>query len=281
MKKNTINNSIFNNNLPSWAKIILPLLGVIFLVTAGFFSIHQPDGLLSKMVYPELIEKVITYCLLGISAILGILFIFIVFNIQLKSVQMTLILILGIIVGIVISNSNTRVILLGLIIDAFIFIVIITLLELYSTVMTMFSLGVLSTIVIGIVLLNIPYYFERPSAAIYLIVTIYLVLYQFIGVKLNKFFISRIMGQAERSESFDRKLLKMHMMLIYTVIFILINATGLLYEQDGINYSNIVNNCFITAITISQINWGSLLKASNFSLGEKIISIVSREEKNE
>ncbi|MBP1907656.1 hypothetical protein J2Z32_004336 [Paenibacillus turicensis] len=270
---------IFNPNLDKWGKIIFFVFGIGLLIFVGFYSINEPDGLISKVGFSEKIRDTLMYCILGGAGVLGSLSLLLIFNIQNKLIQIIIILILGMLISSAMYDSNIRAILLGLLIDVIIFLIIVAVLELYSTVMTLFIFGILSIFLIGTIVIHIPYYDDRPDAGVYLIITLFLIIYQILGVRLNKFFIGKIMGQIERAEGFESELFKLHMLIISAAIFVLINVTGLLYEKSGFNYSNIVNNCFITAITISQINWNKAFIKT--SLKRKIIDFTSSSEKDE
>ena len=62
-------------------------------------------------------------------------------------------------------------------------------------------------------------------------------------------------------------LLKYHFkIVIYITIFVILNVSAALYN-DKFGFYNLINNSFITAITITQINWSKILSGADKTLG--------------
>ena len=65
------------------------------------------------------------------------------------------------------------------------------------------------------------------------------------------------MGWREKSESYNYEDLKQNLTVIYITIFVLLNVSTALYN-DKLDFYNLINNSFITVITITQIDWSKI-----------------------
>ena len=72
----------------------------------------------------------------------------------------------------------------------------------------------------------------------------------------------------EKSEPYNYLDLKENLTVIYIIIFVLLNVSTALYN-DKLDFYNLINNSFITAITITQINWSKIFNFREKQDGNK------------
>ncbi len=180
-------------------------------------------------------------------------------NYKNKINQFMLFLLMGVLLGVSVYNNLTRILLITLIADVIIFFIVVILFKLYSTITTMMVTSYIYLLLIlgGSAFLSLfsSNFTFNPSIFFYIIVTSFLIFYRLVGVKVNHFFISSVMSRKKIKHEYTSEVLVSHINLIYIVIFILINCTGLIYKPGDYNFFNVLNNCFITALAINQVNW--------------------------
>ena len=123
----------------------------------------------------------------------------------------------------------------------------------FVTGITLLVYSLFWLIIAAALLIKIPSYYY---AITYSCITLCLITYLYFGTKMNNFFI-RKMGWREKSESYNYEDLKQNLTVIYITIFVLLNVSTALYN-DKLDFYNLINNSFITVITITQIDWSKI-----------------------
>lgn len=90
---------------------------------------------------------------------------------------------------------------------------------------------------------------------------IMLLVYNIIGVKINRLFMRTVLGYSpDKVEQFDYNELKNQINLLYFVVFVALNMTILFSEQPELSqFANGINNALITGVCITNINFKSLV----------------------
>ena len=76
------------------------------------------------------------------------------------------------------------------------------------------------------------------------------------------------MWWGEELELYNYEYLKENLTVIYITIFVILNVSAALYN-DKFGFYNLINNSFITAITITQINWSKIFNFREKQDGNK------------
>lgn len=181
---------------------------------------------------------------------LGIVFIAMIFNYKNTKVK-NIALVFGVcaIVAIIFVYA-LRVAFIFLLLDLIIFVILIFLTDSLVTVITL-SFYFLPWALLVSVLLN--RFSNYSYAIIYTSVTLCLITYMLFGTKLNKAILRFIFGD-DKANGYNSNILKHNLTIIYIVIFILLNVSGDLYN-DKFNIYNLLNNSFLTAVTILSVDW--------------------------
>jgi hypothetical protein len=218
-------------------RLILFTLGIALIAFAIYLfnsSINQTftntGNLMKLLISPEL-------------GILGMIFIIVNFNTEDNKVKIGLGVVVGIAIGGLIFNNPFRIATLILLVDIIIFMVI-TFFALYS--IFWFALA-------AVLLVKMPTY---SYAIIYSCITLCLVTYLLFAGWVNGKLLKNMWGE-DKAKNYDYDTLKDNLTLIYIIIFILLNVSAALYN-DKLGYYNLINNSFLTIITILQINWKKL-----------------------
>ena len=181
---------------------------------------------------------------------LGIVFIAITFNYKNTKVKNIALLCGGFTIAAIVFVYALRVAFLFLLLDLIIFAVFILLTDSLVTVITLSLYSLPWALLISVLLNRFPNYFY---AVIYSSVTVCLITYMLFGTKLNKSILKSIFG-ANKANEYNSKILKHNLTIIYIAIFILLNVSGDLYN-DKFSIYNLLNNSFLTAITILSVDW--------------------------
>lgn len=256
-----MNSSFFNSNTSTKFKIGFSIVGMIIL-WISIFAIKKYRIDISLHEDPRIFYYAILVTLISaMGSLLGAIMILSNLNYKNKINQFILFLLIGILIGISLYNSLTIILLITLIVDAIIFFIVVILFKVYSTITTMVVTSYIYLLLIlvssSLLFLIAPDFTINFNTLFYILITVFLILYRLVGVRVNQFFISVVMRQKKMKHEYTSEVLVSHINLIYIVIFILINSTGLIYKQDDYNFYNVLNNCFITAIAINQVNWRS------------------------
>ena len=229
-------------------KMILSILGILLISLSIFLfncTINKP---LSDV--DNLFKILISPVLGGV----GMRLIFINFN----SKKVRLGIIGAIIVGAFIFSSSFRIATLGIIIIS---ILITFLVKFFVTVITL-SLDLLIWLIIariGLSILPSHYY-----VIIYSCITFGLIIYLSLGTMVNKLIIENTC-RGKNLEPYNYEDLKQNLNVIYIIIFFLLNVSTALYN-DKLDFYNLINNSFITVITITQVNWPKIFNLEKIKM---------------
>ena len=239
-------------------RMILFILGISLISLSIFlfnYAINKPlsdfDNLFKILISPEL-------------GVVGMILILTNFNTKNIRFKVGLGIIVAIIVGALIFSSSFRIATLVLVLDIIIFIVITFLAKSFVTVITLSVYSVIWLIIAEALLIKIPSYYYVIT---YSCITLCLITYLCFGTKINNLFI-RNMWCREKSEPYNYLDLKENLTVIYIIIFVLLNVSTALYN-DKLGFYNLINNSFITAITITQINWSKIFNFREKQDGNK------------
>lgn len=251
-----IKRQIFNSATTATFKGISSLIGIAIFVLSYYYSRKTISNFNIEHSYNSL-EQIIVVVFGSTGLILGLIMIIAHFNFKNTAVILCMVLFLGVLIGVSIYSDFTRNIIITFFVELIVFGIVVIIFKFYSTITTLI---VTSYIYLFILLLVVKFFglnFQvNPSIFLYTLVTAFLIVFQLTGVKLNKFFIKRIMNQKQISEEYNYDLLKSHINIIYLLVFVIVNVTGLIYEQSAtFNFSNIINNCFLTILAFNQIDW--------------------------
>lgn len=254
-------NSFFISNTSTKLKISFSIAGMIIL-WGSIFALKKYTPDLNLIKEPRILYYAILVTLISaMGSLLGVIMILSHLNYKNKINQFILFLLMGILIGVSVYNSFTRIVLITLIVDAIIFFIVVILFKVYSTITTMIVTSFIYLLLVmsssALLFLFVPNFTINLNSILYTLITLFLILYRIVGVWVNQFFISVVMSQKKIKHEYTSEVLVSHINLIYIVIFILINSTGLIYMQGDYNFYNVLNNCFITAIAINQVNWRS------------------------
>lgn len=96
---------------------------------------------------------------------------------------------------------------------------------------------------------------------VYIALTVYVFIYKIIGLKVNKWVLNHFIKTCEH-EYYNAKHFKNLLSLIYITIFFGLNLGVYAYGLDDV-WFNLINNAFLTAITIIQLNWKNIFIFTN------------------
>lgn len=246
----------FNSETSIKFKLITSIIGVIIFALSYYFA----DKIIS-INKEDLLQYIILIIFCASGLFLGSIMIVANLNFQNNWIRSSLLIIFGVLVGICFFDVLTRTVILTLISELIVLFILFLFFRIYSTITTLvISFYIYFFVLIVIQKLSQINFTINPSIFLYTILTLFLIFYQIVGVRLNKFFIAKVMNKRKIAEEYTYNILKSHINLIYILIFIVINVSGLIYEQsdDNFNFSNVLNNCFLTSIALNQIDWKKL-----------------------
>lgn len=194
------------------------------------------------------------FCIEGI--LLGVILIIINFNFKNLKVCVSLCIFLGILIGSIIWKEEFK---FGFIL----FVVLIVIVgvtmrfkNVFSTILTMAvcSFGFILFASAILKYTNI----ENGNLFLYLTITSFLIFYRILGVKINQFFIGKILGFPTEASTYDKEQLINQVTLIYLVLFVLLNIQTYSMNLDE-NIATLINNSFLTGLIITQIDWDEII----------------------
>ena len=239
-------------------RMILFISGILLILLSIFLfncAINKPlsdfDNLFKILISPEL-------------GVVGMILILTSFNIKNIRSNVGLSIIVAIILGLLIFSSSSIIPILVLVLDIIIFIVITFLAKSFVTVVTLSVYSLIWLIIAAALLNKMPSYYY---AITYSCITLCLITYLCFGTKINNLFIIK-MWWGEELELYNYEYLKENLTVIYITIFVILNVSAALYN-DKFGFYNLINNSFITAITITQINWSKIFNFREKQDGNK------------
>lgn len=239
-------------------RMILFISGILLILLSIFLfncAINKPlsdfDNLFKILISPEL-------------GVVGMIFILTSFNIKNIRSNVGLSIIVAIILGLLIFSSSSIIPILVLVLDIIIFIVITFLAKSFVTVVTLSVYSLIWLIIAAALLNKMPSYYYVIT---YSCITLCLITYLCFGTKINNLFIIK-MWWGEELELYNYEYLKENLTVIYITIFVILNVSAALYN-DKFGFYNLINNSFITAITITQINWSKIFNFREKQDGNK------------
>lgn len=239
-------------------RMILFILGILLILLSIFLfncAINKPlsdfDNLFKILISPEL-------------GVVGMILILTSFNIKNIRSNVGLSIIVAIILGLLIFSSSSIIPILVLVLDIIIFIVITFLAKSFVTVVTLSVYSLIWLIIAAALLNKMPSYYYVIT---YSCITLCLITYLCFGTKINNLFIIK-MWWGEELELYNYEYLKENLTVIYITIFVILNVSAALYN-DKFGFYNLINNSFITAITITQINWSKIFNFREKQDGNK------------
>lgn len=239
-------------------RMILFISGILLILLSIFLfncAINKPlsdfDNLFKILISPEL-------------GVVGMILILTSFNIKNIRSNVGLSIIVAIILGLLIFSSSSIIPILVLVLDIIIFIVITFLAKSFVTVVTLSVYSLIWLIIAAALLNKMPSYYYVIT---YSCITLCLITYLCFGTKINNLFIIK-MWWGEELELYNYEYLKENLTVIYITIFVILNVSAALYN-DKFGFYNLINNSFITAITITQINWSKIFNFREKQDGNK------------
>lgn len=236
-------------------------LGIISIVIGAILYCSTYKKFLNNFTYENILYMsfYLVILLLGIVLVLGL----INFNNKTKIKIITLIIVF-LIYAFIFSKLFRFGIILSLLNIVF-FIVVMRFKNIFSTTITMLFCAIVFFISIKFILKVININIVNINLLIYVMFSLFIVIYRLIGKCINQFFIFKILGFEEESKAYDNEQLKNQILFVYMFLFILLNIW--LY-QNVINDKiwNLVNNSFLTGLTIIQIDWNKILNYFNNEL---------------
>ena len=239
-------------------RMILFISGILLILLSIFLfncAINKPlsdfDNLFKILISPEL-------------GVVGMILILTSFNIKNIRSNVGLSIIVAIILGLLIFSSSSIIPILVLVLDIIIFIVITFLAKSFVTVVTLSVYSLIWLIIAAALLSKMPSYYYVIT---YSCITLCLITYLCFGTKINNLFIIK-MWWGEELELYNYEYLKENLTVIYITIFVILNVSAALYN-DKFGFYNLINNSFITAITITQINWSKIFNFREKQDGNK------------
>ncbi len=233
-------NVFFISNTTTKFKISFSIAGMIIMWVSIFaLKKYTPDLSLNEE-FRILYFAILITLISAMGSLLGAIMILSHLNYKNKINQFILFLLMGILIGVSVYNNLTRILLVTLIVDAIIFFIVVILFKLYSTITTMIITSYIYLLLILVIsaLLSLfnPNFTFNPSSLFYIVITLFLIFYRLVGVRVNQFFISTVMSRKKIKHEYTSEVLVSHINLIYIVIFILINCTGLIYKPGDYNF---------------------------------------------
>jgi hypothetical protein len=251
-----IKRQIFNSVTTAKFKGISSLIGIAIFVLSYYYSSTTISNFKIENLYNSL-EQIIVVVFGSTGLILGLILILAHFNFKNIAVIICMFLFIGLWIGVSIYNDFTRNIIMTFLVELTVFGVVVIIFKFFSTITTLIVSSYIYLFILFLIVKFFGLNFQiNLSIFLYTLVTAFLIIFQLTGVKLNKFFIRKIMNQKKISEEYNYDLLKSHINIIYLLVFVIINVSGLIYEQSTtFNFSNIINNCFLTILAFNQIDW--------------------------
>ncbi|MDB3084773.1 hypothetical protein C4097_09460 [Clostridioides difficile] len=253
-------------------------------VTIGLFLIVLSIIGFDKKIF--LLEKETKLFLLSESFFLGLFLIII--NLNLKK-KINIILISLIFMFFVLFDYRVKTFLFLFLILLVICFIIFQVKEIFVICMTfMFHILFSYSICSLIIYLNQDYFGGNlPNECVYgifyIFITISLVLYLLVGFFINKIAIRGVFDKSS-AEKFSYKMFANVLTSMYIILFFILNAKGYLYIEGVIgNYYNVINNSFLTLVTISQLSKMDIFLyniRNNFENIKKIIVKIRKKELN-
>lgn len=241
---------ILNQNNSMKFHIISIMVGLMLVVlgSIGFSFLYKNN-------IADLSFDTITYMVICIEIILfGIVLCLI--NFEDGLVRIILCIMAGLLIVGSIFNDELR---FGMILLAgamLVFIITIRFKNIFSTVVTMSVCATLFLVFSSIALKVVDEI--NGMLVLYVMFSLFIVVYRRFGKTINRWFISKALGFEKESKSYDDEQLKNQILLIYMMIFVLLNMW--LYQEkiDGETW-NLINNSFLTGLGIIQIDWNKIV----------------------
>jgi hypothetical protein len=92
---------------------------------------------------------------------------------------------------------------------------------------------------------------------LYIMFSLFVVFYRALGVVINRKFIEKCLGKKEISMTYDGEQLKNQILLLYLIVFTVLNVLLYMGETDETTW-NLINNSFLTGLAIIQIDWNRI-----------------------
>ena len=253
-----VNKKIFNTNNGTKKNIMILISGILIVIVSAiiyFYNYNLID-------ISQLSDNMNRISLLLMSVILisfGMCIAISAFNLHNKIVRNFLLPISGALIYAVIREKPLR-IAFGLIL---IIILIFVIIKLFGKVISTFITLSFLSILLFFILLIISYIEPHIPAttALYVSITLMLLIYNIFGVKMNRFFIKNMLGESsEKVEQYDYEEFRNQINLVYLILFFVLNIFYIFNSESSIStLANCVNNSLITGVCITNVNWKSLL----------------------
>lgn len=162
----------------------------------------------------------------------------------------------GFIIGAIIFNEQFRVGMILFVVTMLAYLITMRFINVFSTLVTISVCATLDLVITAIVL-NLINGIDG-MLLIYCMFSLFVVFYRVFGKRINQWFIAKMMGFEEESKTYNDKQLKNQILLIYMIIFVVLNV--LLYQgKTNEEIWNLINNSFLTGLAIIQIDWNSII----------------------
>lgn len=230
-------------------KVILFSLGILLIIaTTIIFNVfikkplNEIENFVILLITPEL-------------GVLGIILILSNFNTKNKFIRSVLLILTGVLIGGMLFNNGIRYATFMFILAIIIVLVVVFFANAFITTFSLSLYSIVWMIIAGFLLFRYPNY---QYAIIYSCITLGLITYLLFACKLNKYILKKFLGEAI-SNDYDSETLKENLTVIYIVIFIILNISAALYNDKFYIYA-LINNSFLTVITILQVRWEKIFR---------------------
>ncbi len=250
--------NIFNKNISKLWRWILFFVGLFLCISMGiiyknlYLALFGDKG---KITFMNFIRIAVTTELFTLGSII----ILSIFDLTHEWIKNITIFLLGVFTVLIFILEPLRIGILIFILIIIIFILINLIRKIYCTITT-FSFLLLPFLGLSSILIEI--WPNKLLTIIYITIVTYIILYTILGVKINNFVLKNFFGVNDSDDKFSKNQLFIHLNIIYIILFISLNASGLLFNDNAIVYQ-LINNCFITGLAINNIDWPEFIISIN------------------
>lgn len=249
---------IFNTENTVKTNVIRSVIGLLITIISiiAYYSSY------TKIDVEQLLEyegEIIILFLCVLALIIGITLLISSLNLHNTITRYLLVFTLGATIYAIIREEPMRVGFAILIFCLIIFIITRTFSKVSSTIIT-FSVSY--SVIIPLLYLFADVLKVSPFVSLYTSISIMLLLYNILGVKLNRLCLKLMHGTSTANvNKYDYNELKNQINFLYLVLFIVLNLSLMYSEQDQIStLANCINNALITGVCITNVDWQALFK---------------------
>ena len=251
--------NVFRSNQSRKFHILSVFWGALLIMLGIVFYLYWYDQNIDMSI------EAIAYMIVGIEAVTFGFFLWLI-NFEDGWIIKIVIAVIGFIIAGVLFNEQFR---LGAGLFAGImalYVFIMRFKNVFSTIVTIsVTMSIFLLLTLWIVKLCIG---KNGVLLLYSMFSLFVVFYRLLGVRINRFFISEILGAKEESKTYDAEQLKNQILFMYIIIFVILNVSIYLGKIDD-KIWNLINNSFLTGLAIIQIDWNKIVFYFSQSTNEK------------